>query len=312
MNLNELMIVGVYDAFGLGDTRAGATLDPVPTFMTMRLDRALLRASGARGRGAARAFPTAVLRRAVGPSVFTTTWAYIDYVLVPPGASTSELTHDAVGEAYDVLAGSGTVTITSPAAETAPIRTGDAILIRIGESSVFANTVSEPLELFVTGMARDSAPRRTSYLVARSAEERHRGVPADAESHGPTNWRNTRVPTRSFEVRRRCRRRPFGLGRVVTPAHARTKHIRLYVEMDVAPARERECSHVLPCVRAGGREARGLHPREDAQAPHQHSGPGATHHNYRFELEFESDELARSGLLPRPATSACGRRSNAP
>ena len=32
----------------------------------------------------------------------------------------------------------------------------------------------------------------------------------------------------------------LGFGRFATSAHARTKHIRLYVEMDVAPARERE------------------------------------------------------------------------
>ena len=162
MNLNVSVIAGVYDAFDLNDTRAAAALDPIPTFMTMRLDRALLRPAGARGRGAATpaASPTTVVsRRALGPSVFSTTWAYIDHVVVPPGASTPEQAHDAVGEAYYVLAGAGTVTITGTTPETAAVRAGDAIPIRIGEASRFANTGSEPLELFVMGVARDMAAK---------------------------------------------------------------------------------------------------------------------------------------------------------
>jgi mannose-6-phosphate isomerase-like protein (cupin superfamily) len=163
MNLNVSLTAGVYDAFDLGDTRAGAALDPVPTFMTLRLDRALLRAPGGRGRGgAAPAAPAANAvqsRRALGPSVFSTTWAYVDHVLVPPGGSTPELAHESVGEAYYVLAGSGTLTVKGQAAETAPVRTGDAIPIRIGESSQFANTGSEPLELFVMGVAKDMAAK---------------------------------------------------------------------------------------------------------------------------------------------------------
>ena len=162
MNLNVSLIAGVYDAFDLGDTRANATLDPVPTFMTLRLDRALLRAPGGRGRGAAPAAPAANAvqsRRALAPSVFSTTWAYVDHVLVPPGGSTPELAHESVGEAYYVLAGSGTLTVKGPASETAPVRTGDAIPIRIGESSQFTNTGSEPLELFVMGVAKDMAAK---------------------------------------------------------------------------------------------------------------------------------------------------------
>src|SRR4249920_2955566 len=65
MNLNVSLVAGVYDTFDLGDTRAGAALDAVPTFMTIRLDPSLLRAAGARGRGAAppAAAPNAVLSR---------------------------------------------------------------------------------------------------------------------------------------------------------------------------------------------------------------------------------------------------------
>jgi mannose-6-phosphate isomerase-like protein (cupin superfamily) len=160
MNLNVSLNAGVYDAFDLGDTRVGAALDPIPTFMTMRLDRALLRPAGARGRGAAPTSPTAVVsRRALGPSVFSTTWAYIDHVLVPSGAATPEQAHETVGEAYYVLAGTGTVTVKGAAAETAPIGAGDALPVRIDESSVFANTGSEPLELFVMGVAKDMAAK---------------------------------------------------------------------------------------------------------------------------------------------------------
>ena len=162
MNLNVGLVPGVYDNFDLGDTRAGAALDPIPNFMVMRLDRELIRPPGGRGRGAAPAAvsPTTILtRRALGPAVFSTTWAYIDQVLVPPGVSTAESKHDSVGEAYYVLAGSGTVTVKGSASETEPIRTGDAIPIRIGESSLFTNTGSEPLELFVMGVAKDMATK---------------------------------------------------------------------------------------------------------------------------------------------------------
>jgi len=137
--------------------------------MTIRFDPSLLRAPGARGRGAAAPppAPNAVLsRRAAGPSMFSTTWSYIDHVLVPPGASTPELPHDAVAEAYYVLGGEGTISITGAESGTAAVRAGDAIPVRIGETTRFTGSGSAPLELFVMGVARDVAAKTQLLTVA--------------------------------------------------------------------------------------------------------------------------------------------------
>ena len=83
----------------------------------------------------------------------------------------------------------------------------------------------------------------------------------------------------------------LGLGRLVAPLSARTKHIRLYVEMDVAPAREREMldafhnTFVPEAVKhAGYIRVKMLKRRTVIQ------GQVPPAHNYRFELEFESEE----------------------
>ena len=162
MNLNVSLVAGVYDTFDLGDTRVGAALDAIPTFMTIRLDKSLLRAAGARGRGASLPppAPNAVLsRRVAGPAMFSTTWSYLDHVLVPPGASTPELPHEGLGEAYYVLGGEGTISVAGVEPGTAGVRAGDAIPVRGGETTRFTSTGSAPLELLVMGVARDMAAK---------------------------------------------------------------------------------------------------------------------------------------------------------
>jgi hypothetical protein len=75
-------------------------------------------------------------------------------------------------------------------------------------------------------------------------------------------------------------------------ARAQTKHIRLYVEMDVDPAREREMldlfhSQFVPeaVKHEGYMRVKLLKRRTILQ------GTAPASHNYRFELEFESEEL---------------------
>ena len=139
--------------FDLGDTRVGAQLDPIPQFITMRLDRALLRPfegmHGGKG--------TVQYRRALDPTIFSTPWAYVDHLVLSPGASVGPHMHHEVAEVYYVMKGSGTVTVGGGrgGSETAAIKEGDAVPIQLSDVHSFENTGAEPLEFMIVGVARD-------------------------------------------------------------------------------------------------------------------------------------------------------------
>ena len=89
----------------------------------------------------------------------------------------------------------------------------------------------------------------------------------------------------------------FGLGRFAPRAEAKGKHIRLYVEMDVAPAREREMLDAFHRVFVPEAEKHAGYVRVKMlkrRAILQGSAPAA--HNYRFELEFENEELRQKWI----------------
>jgi mannose-6-phosphate isomerase-like protein (cupin superfamily) len=153
MNINVSMLKGEYDNFDLNDKRDDVSLDKTPVFISMSLDRSLLRNVNSfhGGKGAAQ------YRRALGPAVFETPWAFVDHIVLPAGASIGSHSYRGLAQFYYVMSGEGTVSVfTRGQQDSAAIHTGDAVPIQLSEVHSIENTGPQPLELLAVGVARDT------------------------------------------------------------------------------------------------------------------------------------------------------------
>lgn len=146
MNINVSAVKGKYDAYDLDDARVGAPKDEKPVFMTMRLDKKLLRPADTFRGGTG----TAMYRRALDPSVFLTNWSYVDHLVLPPGASEGLHRHTGVEEVYYVINGDGEASV---GGETAAIKKGDAVPLHLNDPHAFRNTGKDDLEFMILGIA---------------------------------------------------------------------------------------------------------------------------------------------------------------
>ncbi|HKB95435.1 MAG TPA: cupin domain-containing protein [Rhizomicrobium sp.] len=151
----------VYDAFNLGDDRVGAPKDKIPQFVTMHLDKALLKPAPGGGPSGGKV----QRRRALSPSVFYSPWAYVDHELIAPGGDTGASALPNLSEAYYVISGEGSVTVNG---ETVSIKKGDAIPVDLNQSKSF-KAGSAPLELMIIGVAKDMAAKNS--FAANPANE---------------------------------------------------------------------------------------------------------------------------------------------
>ena len=147
-----------YDTFNLGDSLEHQALDAVPQFISFRLDKSLLRPVNAMDGG----HGIVQYRRALQPTVFSTTWSYIDDLVLPPETSVGARSLPDMAEVYYVISGDGAVQIGN---EKAPIHSGDVLPVRLRESRSLENAGSQPMELLVVGVAKDMAAKDA--LMAR-------------------------------------------------------------------------------------------------------------------------------------------------
>ena len=154
MNINVSAVKGKYDAFDLNDARVGAPKDEKPVFMTMRLDKKLLRPMeryrGGTGHGD-------VPPRARPERVSDATGRMSIISCFRRGRPKALHRHTGVEEVYYVINGDGEASV---GAETAAIHKGDAVPLQLNDPHAFKNTGTQDLEFMILGVAAQKGRAR--------------------------------------------------------------------------------------------------------------------------------------------------------
>jgi len=163
MNFAVSLEKGMGGAFDLGDARVGASLDPIPVFVSDRLDSNKFRKNNP-------AFPGQKIpysgegilyRRMLGPDVFSTDWNHVDHVVIPKGSTAGSHQLEGIEEVYYVIKGTGEITINN---EKASIKADEAFSGNLGENISISNNGNGDLELLVIGI---SASKQKGLSIAK-------------------------------------------------------------------------------------------------------------------------------------------------
>lgn len=145
MNFAVSLTKGRSDNFDLGDARVGAALDPIPAFVSSRLEREKLKVNNPTYSGNG-----VLARRVIGPEVFSTDWNHVDHVVIPAGSAAGPRELEGIEEVYYVIKGSGSVSINDA---KSPIKADDASFGGLGEDITLTNDGKDDLELLVIGIS---------------------------------------------------------------------------------------------------------------------------------------------------------------
>ncbi|RYY16831.1 MAG: cupin domain-containing protein [Chitinophagaceae bacterium] len=154
---------GHSDNFDLMDTRAGAAIDPVPVFVSGRLEQDKLKPVKTSGDGNIIPY-----RRVFGPDIFRTDWIHVDHLLITRDSSSGSRNLEGIEEVFYVINGAGTVSINN---EQTSIKTDDAFYGKSGEKLSLSADNNETLELLVIGISvsKEKSPNISKPLLKPKA-----------------------------------------------------------------------------------------------------------------------------------------------